>query len=262
MKPESFMPPNGKRLGKDGIYIFCCADCTAFDRFDGRCKTHNFITPKSARCGDYVDMREPDKTSPLFENHPDDETRFSAMRGAGFDSLAALCVMRDELVAGLHQMEQEPAPERYASELPEFAAEVDRLAGWLDEKRRWISEKEGQERLRRWQGMLEDIAQLTVQDVFLLFPLLRSKWERVYALKVLGKAGIHRFERSNMIQFIRAMYVIFGRFPALLGQWYEVNRCGDATVAEIISVVPLVVRTPDGVELELDIEQLGECLTA
>lgn len=262
-KPASYLKPDRSRLGKDGVHIFCCADCKSFERYDNRCGKHDFVTAKSARCGDYQNQWELGaddvEASPLFTRDKDADNGFSTMRGAGFESLAALCQLRDELVEGMRQMEQEPEPERYTQALPEFAAEVDRLADWLAEKRQWIGEKEGQERLQRWQEMLEDISRLSTQDRFLLFPLLRGL-ERLYARKAFRAEGIHRAEATDLILFIRAMYVKFNRFPALLGHWYEVTGC-KAAVVEIVSAVPLVGRA-GGEDIELVIEQLGACLTA
>lgn len=228
MKPESYKPPGSLRSGKDGVYVNCCAVCKGFDVRAKVCITHDFTPAKSGRCENYVDEQPYDGkiTDSLgaYQEYLEGGDFMSSSRG-GFNSLAALVSLSTQLVHELDQMELEPTPTTHSSS----------IADWLAEKRQWISEKEGQERLKRWQGMLTDMATLTVKNMLLLLPSLRIKWERPYMLRILA--------------------------CALLGQWYEIDN-GDFIVVEIISITPLMGRTSEGVTLALSIDQLGECLTA
>lgn len=270
MKPASYRAPGSMRLGKDGIYVNCCAACQSFNNLRNECRKHDFTPAKGGRCEDYVDVF-------ADENLPNALAAYMAGReGAvgtdargGFESLAALLALRDQLLQAFDVMEQEPLPERYSDALPELAADIDRLADWLDGQRQWVAEVHGQQRMARWQEMLERVSRLPIQERLLIFPLLRSKWERIYALngfrrdRIGLRSGVFLHSRvalTVLLGFIRTAYVMLERFPAALGHWYEL--AGDSTVVEIVSLLPLVGRDANGREYGLEIEQLGECLTA
>ncbi|HRJ52217.1 MAG TPA: hypothetical protein PLE99_05595 [Candidatus Thiothrix moscowensis] len=258
MIPASYVPPGSRRVGKDGVYVFCCAACKGF--VHGECSTHGFTPAKSGRCADYVDVLDNGLTAVFQPSEPDGLSN----RG-GFESLVALATLRDQLLEEFTQMEQEPLPERYSDALPELGDEIDRLADWLDGQRQWVDGKEGQQRVGRWQTMLERIAVLPLPDRLLLFPLLRGKWERIYASKNLAKDGLHlpRAGRAELFRQIKAAHIMLGRFPPLaVGHWYEATGFGhEPETVSLVSILPLVGMTQDGAEHDLNIDQLGECLT-
>lgn len=260
MMPASYVPPGSRRVGKDGVYVFCCAACKGF--VCGECGTHGFTPAKAGRCADFVDALEPGGlTAAVQPSEPDG----LGNRG-GFESLAALAALRDQLLEEFIQTEQEPLPERYSDALPELGTEIDRLADWLDGQRQWVDEKEGQQRVGRWQAMLERIAALPLPDRLLLFPLLRGRWERIYASKNLAKDGLHlpRAGRAELFRQVRAAHIMLGRFPPLaVGHWYEATGFGhEPETVSLVSILPLVGMTQDGREHDLNVERLGECLTA
>lgn len=261
MTPASYVPPGSRRVGKDGVYVFCCAACKGFQRFSGECVTHGFTPAKSGRCGDYVDALDGDSLAACLPVGTD-----SPGRTGGFESLAALATLRDQLLEEFTRMGQEPLPERYSDALPELGAEIDRLADWLDGQRQWVNEKEGQQRLGRWQAMLERIAALPPPDRLLLYPLLRGKWERIHATKSLTKDGIHlsRLGRLALFRQIKAAHIMLGRYPSFaVGHWYEASGFGAEPEAVLLaSILPLVGQPANGEECDLNPEQLGECLTA
>ncbi|MDX9987448.1 hypothetical protein [Thiothrix unzii] len=231
MKPSSYHAPGIKRVGRDGFYDNCCAACKGFSKYDKRCMAHDFVTAKGARCDDYRDLLDSHDQHAQTESELRNEAVATFSGRTGFESVAALCELRDQVLMEFAQMEQEPLPERYFAVMPDdLAMVVERLTDWLNAQRQWIALEEGEQRLVRWQVMLNSILNWSVSERLLIFPMLRRQWEQLQVSRT------------------------------LLGHWFEVNGLRIDAV-EIISMLPLV-GSADGEMYDLRIEQLGECLTA